>query len=317
LDGQALDDCYDAPVGLCIGAPPSTSVMMGRGEHRHRLLMIAANSSWLPDVMMERAAKICTAFVAPSSWAAGVVERYAYGLPVHVFPHGVDPAFKPGEKCPGYFRALHLASTHMERKGTKSLIEAWATARSSGQLPQEATLRLIVDGPRGHFVDAIVKHTGSQLRYGETGATVEADGFEVLPRQDLKLQDMAALYRDHHLVVQPSRAEGFGMVPLEARACGVPVVATICTGHSTHMSLKTAGVVVVAHGLQAPIDDGPGALAPLVSARDIQAALATAYERYDELSAAAREVAPTIRDVWSWESVAADFLTKIQPILGA
>jgi hypothetical protein len=128
-DGDALEDGYDAPIGLCVGAPPSASVMIGRGEHTRRLLMVAANSSWLPEVTMERAAKICTGFVAPSSWSASVIEDYADGWPVLVYPHGVDPAFKPSDESPsGYFRALHLASTHMERKGTKELIHGWADA---------------------------------------------------------------------------------------------------------------------------------------------------------------------------------------------
>jgi glycosyltransferase involved in cell wall biosynthesis len=307
-DGDALEDGYDASIGLCVGAPPSASVMIGRGEHTRRLLMVAANSSWLPEVTMERAAKICTGFVAPSSWSASVIEDYADGWPVLVYPHGVDPAFKPSNESPsGYFRALHLASTHMERKGTKELIHGWADALRGGRLAKGATLRLVIDGPRGLFNHAIFEATG--------GDPDIADSYQLSQRLDLKTDDMAALYRDHHLVVQPSRAEGFGMVPLEARACGVPVVMTTCTGHEEHW--RSPGVVRVETGPEEPVDDGPGALAPTITADAVSYALGYAFSSIGSLRADATEAAAMLRERWSWEAVTRRFLSENQDILGA
>jgi glycosyltransferase involved in cell wall biosynthesis len=307
-DGHALSDGYDAPVGLCIGSPSSASVMVGRGEHARRLLMIAANSSWLPATTMERAAKICTGFVAPSEWSASVIDGYAEGRPVLVYPHGVDPAFMPTADRPsGYFRALHLASTHMERKGTKELIHGWALAIRKQMLPKGAVLRLIIDGPRGLF-----NHTIFEAAAGDPDV---ADSYQLSQRLDLKAEDMAALYRDHHVVVQPSRAEGFGMVPLEARACGVPVVMTACTGHEDHW--RGPGVVRVAAGPEAAVDDGPGAMAPTVRAEDIAEAVGYALSSANSLREEATDAAPKVRERWSWEAVTERFLVENQAILGA
>lgn len=309
-DGDALDEGYDAPVGLCIGAPPAASVMVGRGDHTQRLLMIATNSSWLSEVMMRRAAKICTGFVAPSKWAASVIERYAHGLPVCVYPHGVDSGFvSPSEFCvpSGPFRAVHLASTHMQRKATAELIHAWARSVKKGWLPDDALLRLVVDGPSGYFEEEI--HEASE------GHLWLAERFLLQQRLGLKVADMCALMRDHHLVVQPSRAEGFGMVPLEARAAGVPVVATICTGHAEHMGLSTPGVVPVGHELNEPIDDGPGAFAPGVKVDAIVDALRFAHANYDQLALDAHRAAPSVRHRWSWPSVTGRFMIKNQDLL--
>jgi len=41
--------------------------------------------------------------------------------------------------------------------------------------------------------------------------------------------DMPALYRDSDILIFPSVREGFGLVPAEAMACGLPVVATNCS----------------------------------------------------------------------------------------
>lgn len=305
-DGDALEDGYDASVGLCIGSPSSASVMVGRGEHVRRLLMIAANSSWLPGVAMERAAKICTGFVAPSHWSAGVIGDYVGELPVLVYPHGVDPAFKPAAAPSGPFCVLHLASTHMERKGTKELIYGWAIAHKRGALPKGAILRLVIDGPRGLFNRTIFDAAGGDPNI--------ADSYQLSQRLNFKVEDMAALYCDHHLVAQPSRAEGFGMVPLEARACGVPVVMTACTGHEEHW--RSPGVVRVATGPEALVDDGPGALAPTITADAVAEALGQAWDSIGSLREQAIDAAPLIHERWSWEAVTEYFLTENGVILG-
>ncbi|MGC1505145.1 MAG: glycosyltransferase family 4 protein [Sulfitobacter sp.] len=50
------------------------------------------------------------------------------------------------------------------------------------------------------------------------------DNFHFLP--EVPVEDMADWYRVLDLYVAPQRWEGFGLTPIEAMACGVPVVAT-------------------------------------------------------------------------------------------
>lgn len=306
-DGNALEPGHDTPTALCIGSPPSASVMVGRGRHKERLLLIATNSSWLPEVMMERAAKLCTGFVAPSAWSASVIERYAHGLPVYVYQHGVDEGFcvnhqlRPVVEEPdSSWTVLHLASTHMQRKGTRELILGWAEAMRAGQIPRDARIRMIVDGPRGHFLSVIAE--------ASEGNTEIADSYLLEMRKSFTVKDMAALYGIHDFVCQPSRGEGFGMVPLEARACGVPVIATACTGHAEHIHVGMPGVVVIPAGPERPVDDGPGALAPAVHPSDIAAALHFAFVNSSELTTKAAVAAATVRDAWSWKECTARFL---------
>lgn len=58
------------------------------------------------------------------------------------------------------------------------------------------------------------------------------------------------LYQGASLVVSPSRSEGFGLTPIEAMACGTPVVASEAGAYPTLMS----GIDV---GGTAPCGDGP------------------------------------------------------------
>ena len=118
---------------------------------------------------------------------------------------------------------------------------------------------------------------------------------------------MRETYQQFHVVCQPSRAEGFGMVGLEARASGVPLVATMCTGHKDHVALGLSSITVH-HGPDGPIDDGPGAMAPSVSSSEILDSLLLACQMWPRLSEEAIKDSVWIRDRWSWPAVTRDFV---------
>lgn len=64
-------------------------------------------------------------------------------------------------------------------------------------------------------------------------------------------QDLAQWYRAADLVVVPSYSESFGLVALEAQACGTPVVATAVGGLRTAVADGISGVLVDGHNPKA------------------------------------------------------------------
>ncbi len=314
--GHTLDDSlppgYDAPVGIHVGPPTIASIMQGRGLHRHRLAMIATNSTWVPRAAMaalEREA--ITGYIGTSPWATRIL-RENTALPVYTCMHGVSDVFRPrGAPNPrrGY-HVLHMASTHNQRKGTRELIGAWSKALRDGPLsPDDCTLRLVCDGPRGFFERAIHEATQGDIRLAET--------YHLDARMDLSEEDACEYYKRHHLICQPSRAEGFGLCPLEARASGVPTLVTDCTGHECHVRSRpppyraaatAPGVIIVPTGDYAPIDDGPGAMAPSLDVNDLAEGLSRAYHLRQSLDIRAREWATWVSETWSWQRVCKTFL---------
>ncbi len=140
---------------------------------------------------------------------------------VAVVPCGVDPRqFRPAgpvaPRTPG-MRRLVVVSRLVERKGVGSVISALAA------VPK--TELLVAGGPPARFLGA--DPTAEGLRQLAEDAGV-ADRVRLLGR--VEREHLPALLRSAELAVCVPWYEPFGIVPLEAMACGVPVVASAVGG---------------------------------------------------------------------------------------
>lgn len=89
-------------------------------------------------------------------------------------------------------------------------------------------------------------------------------------------EDLPALYRAADLVAVPSHNESFGLVALEAQACGTPVLAAAVGGLVTAVRDGVSGMLIDGHD---PVD-WARALARLLPDRLRRAALARGAERH-------------------------------------
>jgi alpha-1,3-rhamnosyl/mannosyltransferase len=166
-----------------------TSITM---PERHRLKTIFSFNLFIGR-SLERASRIAcvSRAVADEAMRGFGVDR----AKIEIVPNGVDEFFSPAGGEGDY---ILFAGTLEPRKGVADLIEAWralATPRP----------RLVLCGDRGWGVDV--------------PDDVEVTGYVTRER-------LRELYRGAMAFVYPSRYEGFGIPPLEAMACGAPVIAT-------------------------------------------------------------------------------------------
>jgi len=151
---------------------------------------------------------------AVSRFTAAQVSR-GFGIDsrrIEIVPNGVgtefhvsaEPLDLPDGLEPGY---ILFTGTMEPRKGLGELLDAW-----SRLAPRP---RLVIAGGRGWGLERLRK----SLEAHEASGEIVLTGYVPTAR-------LADLYRGAALFVYPSRDEGFGIPPLEAMACGTPVVAT-------------------------------------------------------------------------------------------
>jgi D-inositol-3-phosphate glycosyltransferase len=128
-------------------------------------------------------------------------------------------------------------------KAPDVLVRAAAALREREPALADELTVVICGGPSGSGLD---RPTALMELAGSLGV---ADRVRFLPPQTG--DDLPALYRAADLVAVPSYNESFGLVALEAQACGTPVLAAAVGGLVTAVRDQVSGVLIDGHD---PVD---------------------------------------------------------------
>lgn len=190
--------------------------------------------------------KRCDLVVVPSAWAAGVIERSVPTANVAYCKYvGYDPnVFHP--KSVEKSRTLLHVGKFERRKGVDLAIKAFGLLHE--EFP-DLKLYCLIENP------FMTKWYGEWLQLvDDTGIPQDENQciFCMRPRSTNK--EMAMLYRKSIGAIQPTHAEGWGLVVQEMLACGVPVATTNNTAHAEFVD--EMGAMIIPSGPLEDANDG-------------------------------------------------------------
>ena len=171
-------------------------------------------SSELHEGWLEAFNETCDEVWTTSPLCAKWYREAGIEKPIFVYQHGINKIVKPKRRTHGgKIKFLHVGEPAM-RKG--------------GELAFKAFRDVFGDRQDVHLT--IKAHRRSQIRVKDRSGSIIGlpdmyDNVTVL-YDDLSEEALNQLYLDHDVLLYPSWGEGFGFIPLEAAATGMPVICT-------------------------------------------------------------------------------------------
>lgn len=152
---------------------------------------------------------------ATSSWTANVFKEQTGREDIHVYPHGIDMSWKPLKRYQaGPFRFLHVGEPHV-RKNAQEVVNAF--------------VRLFGDNPDYQLVLKCTNINTTRVFWPDGsiagGPDSKYQNIKIITNQ-LSHDAMVELFHKSHAMIYPSTGEGFGFIPLQALATGMPVAST-------------------------------------------------------------------------------------------
>jgi hypothetical protein len=156
-----------------------------------------------------------------SDWCANVFEDNGYKN-VRVYPHGIDPVWAPRRRRDdGVIKFLHVGEP---------------APRKAGQMVVDAFTNLFGNDPRYSLTLKVYKHNTTRIYNNYIDKNIIGlpnvlyNNIYIIDT-DMTTEELVKLYHDHDVLVYPSYGEGFGFIPLQGLATGIP---TICTDGWAH-----------------------------------------------------------------------------------
>jgi len=161
------------------------------------------------------------------------------GVDLELFRPGSRAAARQALGIPVDAVVLAFVGRIQPLKAPDVLLRAAAELLARGAVPRERLVVMVAGGPSGTGLDqpAALQELAEHLDI--------VDVMRFLPPQPAS--SLVNVYRAANVVAVPSHNESFGLVALEAQACGTPVVATAVGGLRVAVADRSSGLLVTGH----------------------------------------------------------------------
>ena len=211
------------PIHIDVNSPKS-KVQMYYGspdgffyDHQYKIQMTQWESTLVPPHWVDHAKRYDEWWTANKFGADAFINAGVPAEKIHIYEHGVDAiTWSPKKRgTRDTIRFLHVDSGS-PRKRAPLAVEAFKKA--FGNNPDyELTLKYShgAASEQDWFDEKVLE------KYGEW------EGMNVRHiRENMTIEHLINLFHYHDVLIYPSEGEGFGLIPLQALATGMPVIST-------------------------------------------------------------------------------------------
>jgi len=218
---------------------------------------------------------------------------------IHVIPHGVSSDWEIFEReLTGKFNFLHVGGDS-KRKNAQLVVDAFLELYD-GDLDYQLILKY------NNYCHAEVYINDSLV------PAINHPQIMGIPAI-LEIHDLVRLYHKCHCLVYPTSGEGFGLIPLEAMATGLPTIITNATGciDYAQLGIPISATMIKADWHDHVYNDDTGYWAS-PNFDELLNAMRNVANEYQEISNFALRSARTIHSEWSWGAVADKILLRYE-----
>jgi glycosyltransferase involved in cell wall biosynthesis len=237
--------------------------------------------------------------ICPSVFATTAFREAPFDVPIRVAFFGVDPeefGFVDRD-WDGTLKFLHAGVTQF-RKGSWLIPEAFIST-----FDNKDDVQLTISSPRSSPM-----FTRLKSEYGNQSNIV----FYMM-RED----SMLSLYRRNHIYVSPHLSEGYGLMPVEAMATGMPCILSRCSAPCEYFDKKYGWWIEMSEDyvpVSGCLPDTSG-FWRLPSLESLREQMREAYENRLDASAKGEKASEYVHKKLVWELTARQIVSHIEELL--
>lgn len=210
---------------------------------------------------------------------------------IKIFEHGIDHIWQPRFRRPHRkIRFLHVGADSV-RKGGQDAFDAFIAAFGKDNPDVSLTIKTHMS------YTMIRKKTMPGVMYTPTQYSNNIRHIH----GEIPLEEMVSLFHSHDVLIYPSYGEGFGFIPLQALASGMPTIQTVTWAPYSKYVIPELAVSDAIMDTPWPHEHPGKVLKP--SLDELTEAMVYAYENFNSVSERAFEQAPAIHKEYDWTAL--------------